>query len=156
MPDEKIKLRWEAPRVLMPKNHVKLILNLCLIAMASIPRGGVLTVRAGQEDDMALATVEATGTHIRVAHGVANLLTGHVEGGTLDAHAIQPYFTHLVAVAAGLELSLVQESDRVTIQALRRRAELPAMDASETEEPGTADHGTQTGDEARSAIFNQI
>lgn len=156
LPDEKIKLRWEAPRVLMPKNHVKLILNICLIAMASIPRGGVLTVRTGQEDDPALATIEATGTHIRVAHGVANLLSGHVEGGSLDAHAIQPYFTHLVATAAGLELSLVQDSDRVTILATRRQAETPAPDAGEVEEPGTADHDGETGGAERSAIFNQI
>ncbi|MBE7219490.1 MAG: histidine phosphotransferase, partial [Caulobacteraceae bacterium] len=121
LPDEKVKLRWEAPRVLMPKNHVKLILNMCLIAIASIPRGGVLTVRTAAADgDGPLATVEATGTHIRVAHGVANLLSGHVEGGSLDAHAIQPYFTHLVATAASLEMALTQESDRVIIEARRR------------------------------------
>ena len=30
--DDKVKLDWRVPRVLMPKNKVKLILNLCLIA----------------------------------------------------------------------------------------------------------------------------
>ena len=156
LPEGKIKLQWEAPRVLMPKNHVKLILNMCLIAMASIPRGGVLTVRSGREDDAAVATVEATGTHIRVAHGVANLLSGHVEGGSLDAHAIQPYFTHLVARSASLELSLVQDSDRVTIEALRRRPEAPEADAeSEAEEPGTAELAPEGHDEDHSAVVNQ-
>src|SRR6201991_4321335 len=29
---EKVKLEWTAPRVLMPKNKVKLLLNLCVIA----------------------------------------------------------------------------------------------------------------------------
>ena len=153
LPDEKIKLRWEAPRVLMPKNQVKLILNMCLIAMATIPRGGILTVRVGQDGEAAMATVESTGTHIRVAHGVANLLSGHVEGGTLDAHAIQPYFTHLVAIAAGLELSLTQESDRVTIQASRRRAEVLSGEVGESDEPEMAGSGSDAG---RSSTADQI
>src|SRR6187200_145442 len=37
--DERTKLEWHAIRVLMPKNKVKLALNLCLIAAAAIPRG---------------------------------------------------------------------------------------------------------------------
>lgn len=143
LPDEKVKLRWEAPRVLMPKNHVKLILNMCLIAIAAIPRGGVLTVRSGAEDDEALATVESTGTHIRVAHGVATLLTGVVEGGSLDAHAIQPYFTHLVADAAGLDLSLVQDSDKVTITARRRVSAAEQAEAAGEEADLDADEAIE-------------
>ncbi len=42
--DDKTQLEWHAPRVLMPKNKVKLVLNLCLIAAAAIPRGGVIKV----------------------------------------------------------------------------------------------------------------
>ena len=38
--DDRVKLDWQAERVLMPKNQVKLILNMCLIAIAAIPRGG--------------------------------------------------------------------------------------------------------------------
>src|SRR5438309_4458154 len=40
--DERTKLEWHAARVLMPQNKVKLALNLCLIAAAAIPRGGVI------------------------------------------------------------------------------------------------------------------
>lgn len=126
LPDDKVKLRWEAPRVLMPKNHVKLILNMCLIAIASIPRGGVLTVSTGGEGDNTLARIEATGTHIRVAHGVADLLTGQAESGNVDAHAIQPFFTHLVAQSAGLDLALRQDGERVVIEATRKTEEAAA------------------------------
>ena len=42
--DEKIKLAWNLPRQLLPKNRVKLLLNLLLVAAQSIPRGGVLSV----------------------------------------------------------------------------------------------------------------
>jgi histidine phosphotransferase ChpT len=134
LPDDKVKLRWEVPRVLMPKNHVKLILNMCLIAIASIPRGGVLTVTVGHDGEDALARVEATGTHIRVAHGVANLLTGQAESGAVDAHAIQPYFAHLVAHSANLDLALRQDSERVVIEATRRPAEPEAATVHEPAE----------------------
>ncbi|MCW6506767.1 histidine phosphotransferase ChpT [Lichenifustis flavocetrariae] len=122
LPDEKVKLNWDAPRVLMPKNQVKLVLNMCLIAIASIPRGGVIKVMTGGEGEAMMARVEATGSHIRVAHGVITLLQGEAEAGNVDAHAIQPYFTHLVARSTGARVTLVQESDRVVIEALRDQA----------------------------------
>ena len=43
--DERTTLNWEGPRAFMAKNKVKLLLNLCLIASACIPRGGVMNVR---------------------------------------------------------------------------------------------------------------
>ena len=46
--DEKTKLDWNCPRVLMGKNKVKLVLNLCLIAQAAIPRGGENRSRSRQ------------------------------------------------------------------------------------------------------------
>ena len=42
--DDKTKLAWNLPRVLLAKNRVKLLLNLLLIAGQTIPRGGQLTV----------------------------------------------------------------------------------------------------------------
>ncbi|MDX7950635.1 histidine phosphotransferase family protein [Lichenihabitans sp. Uapishka_5] len=146
LPEGKMTLRWEAPRVLMPKNQVKLILNMCLIAIASIPRGGVLTVQTGREGDPVLVHIEATGTHIRVAHGVANLLSGQAEGGAPDAHAIQPYFTYLVAEAAALDLSLRQDSDKVVIEARHKAAAIePESLSHEAEEPDHAGLDAEAG-----------
>ena len=38
--DEKTKLAWNLPRALLPKNRVKLLLNMLAIAGQAIPRGG--------------------------------------------------------------------------------------------------------------------
>jgi histidine phosphotransferase ChpT len=38
--DDKITLSWTAPRALVPKNRVKLLLNLVVLATSAIPRGG--------------------------------------------------------------------------------------------------------------------
>src|SRR5258707_6051947 len=48
--NERTTLVWDATRQLLAKNKVKLLLNLCLVAGANIPRGRGLTVglrRAG-------------------------------------------------------------------------------------------------------------
>src|SRR6201985_1512217 len=42
--DSKCTIAWHLPRLLLPKNRVKLLLNMLVIAQQTIPRGGVLTV----------------------------------------------------------------------------------------------------------------
>src|SRR5258708_79592 len=42
--DNKTKITWNLQRLLQPKNRVKLLLNMLVIAQQTIPRGGVLTV----------------------------------------------------------------------------------------------------------------
>src|SRR5689334_11445365 len=42
--DGKITIAWNLPRLLLPKNRVKLLLNMLVIAQQTIPRGGTLTV----------------------------------------------------------------------------------------------------------------
>jgi len=47
---ERTQLAWNVPCLLMPKNKVKLILNLCLIAASAIPRGGIIEVTLSSEE----------------------------------------------------------------------------------------------------------
>ena len=42
--DGKITITWNLPRLLLPKNRVKLLLNMLVIAQQTIPRGGTLTI----------------------------------------------------------------------------------------------------------------
>ncbi len=115
--DERTRLAWNVPRVLLPKNKVKLLLNLCLIADASIPRGGDISISAKGEDDDMSFHVQAKGVNARVTPGVASLLSGEPEDGSVDARAIQAYYAGLVARSCGLEVSLALAGDVVTIEA---------------------------------------
>jgi histidine phosphotransferase ChpT len=115
--DDKVKLEWNVPRVLMPKNKVKLILNLCLIAAAAVPRGGTIAVSVEGADDQLAIRLESKGQNARVAAGVAALLAGTPETGNVDAHAIQPFFTGLVARAVGMAVTVGLEGDTVVIEA---------------------------------------
>ena len=116
--DDKTRLEWDAPRVLMPKNKVKLVLNLCLIAAATIPRGGVIKVAVSDTDSATRIVVEASGPNARLASHVPRLLAGTPEGDSVDAHGIQAYYTGLVAQAAGLALTLTTAADSIRIEAV--------------------------------------
>jgi histidine phosphotransferase ChpT len=117
--DEKLSLDWEAPRALLPKNQVKLLLNLLLIATQAVPRGGKLISRASVEGEQGSFEITATGSHARIPPHVETLIAGESEGGTIDAHAVQPVYTGMVARAAGMTISLSIEGETVTIRAAR-------------------------------------
>ena len=62
--DEKVKLEWNAPRENRPKQQVKLVLNMMLMAMAGIPRGGLVTVIVKGDVGSVKAAVEAGATMV--------------------------------------------------------------------------------------------
>lgn len=113
--DEKTKLAWNLPRILLAKNRVKLLLNMLLIAGQTIPRGGQLTVDPIGEGDTMGIKVMAAGTNAKILATVPPLLAG--EGGPdgLDAHRIQPFYAHLLAQACGLKASIGMEGDAVVV-----------------------------------------
>jgi histidine phosphotransferase ChpT len=118
--DDKITLTWSSPRVLMPKNRVKLLLNLVMLATNAIPRGGSIdvTVIVGEGDEPSF-TLSARGLNARIpAHSEA-LLRAEPESGVVDAHAIQIFYTGLVARAAEMAISMSIEGDTVVISAER-------------------------------------
>lgn len=114
---DKVTLAWNPPRQFAAKNKVKLLLNLCLIAQSTIPRGGVISVDLSGQDDSLAMRIEAKGPNPRLASGVADLVAGRPESGSVDAHSIQPYFAGLVARECGMEVAITVETESVTLEA---------------------------------------
>jgi histidine phosphotransferase ChpT len=107
--DEKIKLDWQAPRENRPKAEVKLILNMLMLAMAGIPRGGVVTVLVNGRD----FNVTAQGERAKVPQAMADVLTGAAALDALDARMVQPYYAKLLAQSAGLSLNMGMSGDDI-------------------------------------------
>jgi histidine phosphotransferase ChpT len=114
--DGKITLAWNLPRLLLPKNRVKLLLNLLVIAQQTIPRGGVLMVDSLGEGEAMGFRITAAGLNARVSQPVADLLASG-SSNAVDAHAVQPYYTRLLADACGISISLVADGDKVVATA---------------------------------------
>ena len=116
--DDKVTLSWSAPRVFMPKNKVKLLLNLLVIAGSTIPRGGSIDARVVGEAEKPTFEILTQGSHARVPAGLVALLAGAPENGPLDSHAIQPYYTGLISRAAGMSVRVQAVEGGVRISAL--------------------------------------
>src|SRR3954464_117996 len=114
--DDKTKIVWNLPRVLLPKNRVKLLLNMLVIAQQTIPRGGVLTVDSTGEGEASGFRVMATGLNARMPQSIADMLASG-PAGAVDAHAVQPYYTRLLAQACGLRVALAAEGDAMLVTA---------------------------------------
>jgi histidine phosphotransferase ChpT len=114
--DGKSSITWNLPRLLLPKNRVKLLLNMLVIAQQTIPRGGTLTVDAiGQGETMGFR-VTASGLNARLPQNIADLLSSH-QPPAVDAHSVQPYYTRLLAQSCGLSVKLAAEGEAIVATA---------------------------------------
>jgi len=112
--DDKTKLAWNLPRVLLAKNRVKLLLNMLIIAGQTIPRGGQLTVDPIGSGDTVGFKITAAGTNAKIPPNAPPLLKGETGEG-IDAHRIQPFYAGLLAKACGLEVAAAMDGDQVVI-----------------------------------------
>src|SRR5688572_5695648 len=114
--DDKTKVAWNLPRVLLAKNRVKLLLNLLLVAAQSIPRGGQLTVDPIGEAERMGFRVCARGLNPKVPQALPGLLAGRPDHA-VDAHGVQPFYTGLLAKDCSLAVALASETDAVVLTA---------------------------------------
>jgi histidine phosphotransferase ChpT len=115
--DDKTKLAWNLPRTLSPKNRVKLLLNMLVIAGQAIPRGGRISVDPVGSDESMGFKVTAAGTNAKVPPAVPALLTGEGSGEGVDAHRIQPFYAGLLARACDMKATIAMDGEAVVVTA---------------------------------------
>jgi len=110
--DGKTTLVWNLPRALVAKNRAKLLLNMLLVAGGTIPRGGTLTAEPMSEGYQ----VSARGLNARLGPATADLLAG-TPAEPVNAHAIQPVYTGILARDCGLAITARIQADTVVVTA---------------------------------------
>lgn len=111
----KHKLTWNAPAGYLPKNQVKLLLNLVAISVNALPRGGDIAVSI--EEDLALPqfAIRCTGPKARPPQHLPEIVAGDIP--EIDAMSVQAYYTWRLAQNVGAEISLQQNEETITILA---------------------------------------
>ena len=112
MAHEKPTLLWEGEPGYVPKNYAKIVLNLIVMASASISRGGEIKVEIASIEPFK-ATISASGTRIRLQQRLVQMLDGTNTEEALDAQAIQPYYTLFLAEESGMEVTYEKTEERV-------------------------------------------
>ncbi len=110
--EKKVEVTWSGPRAIIPKNRVKLLLNLFMVAYSSIPRGGSLDIILENPEGDAKFTITSKGRMLRVPPKFIEICSGNIEEA-IDAHSVQPYYTVLLAEEAGMDLKHVVFEDKI-------------------------------------------
>ena len=114
---ERVKILWDAPAANMGKDYVKLLLNMVLIGMAAVPRGGDVNVKVEGDTVSPTIHVRSTGKAARIPDETLRFLHGPAADRFLDARAAQPYFTGAVARSLGLDIEARMEGEDFVIEA---------------------------------------
>jgi histidine phosphotransferase ChpT len=115
--NEKPELTWTGRRALLPKNKVKLLLNLILVALAAIPRGGKIGVTLEDVETEPKFKISAAGPMLRVPPKFLELHSGQKPEEAIDAHAVQPYYTLLLARESGMEIAIHATAEEIVFSA---------------------------------------
>lgn len=115
--DSKTRLDWRAPAMLLPKDTVKLALNLAMAAMDTIPRGGVVRVTADSTPEGVQLVAACEGPMSRVTDELKLALAGEYQLSELDGRRVQPFFTGLVARDLGGSVSIGEDGAAITLSA---------------------------------------
>ena len=83
-------------------------------------RGGKIDARATVTGEQGRFVITCTGQNARIPHGVEELIAGRSEAGTIDAHAVQPFYTGMIARAAGMNVAFGLTDGVVTITSEKR------------------------------------
>jgi len=112
----KHQLAWQGPAVTLPKNKVKLLLNLAALGVMALPRGGAISVTIEGTPPAVSFSVRAKGDAARLTDQVRSLLLGG-NGAAIDSHSIQPYYASLVAAASGMTVTAGARDGEVEFKA---------------------------------------
>ena len=117
MASEKADIEWQIARQYLPKNQVKLVLNLLLLAMNCVPQGGKIFISMEGNAAEPGFKLLCEGRNARVAPAVADMVAGTAKNATVDAHSVQPYYAGLLARLSGLQVTMTMECEAALIVA---------------------------------------
>ena len=117
MQSEKADLKWTVIRQLLPKNQVKLILNMILMAINCVPRGGLISVSMHGDGVKPSFEVKCEGRNARIPDHLPNMARGFPGESPVDAHSVQPYYAGVLARLIGVDISFSIDGETVTISA---------------------------------------
>lgn len=108
----KHQFNWNVKVDDIEKLHGRILLNMMMIAVTSIPRGGEVTVRVEEKAGATILTLDATGPKARIADMIKTTLGGRMPEDGFDGRSIQPFFTAMLVreVKGKVEFMLSEET----------------------------------------------
>jgi histidine phosphotransferase ChpT len=111
--ERRIELGWLVEGNKLPKDAVKLLLNLALLAGDALVRGGRLDVGAESGDGLVELVIRAEGPRILLDPALRETLASGSSGGQVEPRAAGAWLAHSLAADAGGAIQLSDPSSEV-------------------------------------------
>ncbi|MEO0467553.1 MAG: histidine phosphotransferase family protein [Pseudomonadota bacterium] len=119
----KPSITWDIETGHLSFSHARLMMNLVMLGVQSLPRGGVIAVRIRNEQGGMTITVTSEGTRAKLQEETAHALAGQEPEMGWSSRNVQPLFTRVISEGLGAELSAHQNEEQVILMAQGIRAE---------------------------------
>jgi histidine phosphotransferase ChpT len=114
----RIELNWTLGAAALPKPAVKVLLNLALIAIEALVRGGKLDIGAELNDGTTEIVVRAAGPKIAFDPVIGRALDGVLHVGELSSRTAPAAMIHALAAAQGGGLQFALTDDALVMGAV--------------------------------------
>lgn len=111
--DSKATLNWQISADGLEKSKARLLMNMIMIAVNTIPRGGDVVI-SGEDSQLKLV---ATGRRAELKPEIEKALGGKTPEDGFDGRTIQPFYTGMIARELGGTITHNTDEDSVTLTA---------------------------------------
>ncbi|ACT57364.1 histidine phosphotransferase family protein [Candidatus Liberibacter asiaticus] len=94
--DKRVQVSWTGEKIDLSRERAKILLNLFMVAHASLPRGGKVTISVQDSKNENIFSLKINGNLARFPEKFTQIVDGNVES-TIDSHDIQFYYVILLA-----------------------------------------------------------
>jgi histidine phosphotransferase ChpT len=113
----RVELQWHVPTAMLAKPAVKVLLNLALIGLDGLVRGGQLIIAAEEQDGVCEIAVNATGPKVVIDEALATMLQGAFGGAPLSPRTAPAYMVERITRANGGTIQLAATAESLIIGA---------------------------------------
>ncbi len=115
--DGKVSVEWNTDLAGLEKTAARILLNLIMLGVQAVPRGGTVTITLNKDNSMDIRLV-AEGAHSRLDQNVVHTLGGGAPEDGFDGRTIQPFYTGMITREAGGKVAATTEGDAVVFNAV--------------------------------------
>ncbi|MGI9426299.1 MAG: histidine phosphotransferase ChpT [Hyphomicrobiaceae bacterium] len=112
----KHKLHWNGVAAMLPKNQVKLLLNLIACAITALPRGGDITVDISTGSPELSFVLRCSGRGARLPQYLSEFVSGSTDI-EIDALSIHAYYTWRLASETDIAIAFEHDGNDVILSA---------------------------------------
>lgn len=113
----KANIVWDINVPGVEKTMTRLVLNLVMLAIQAVPRGGEVKISISEDDNQCALEMTAQGPKAKLEDDVIKTLAGGAPEDGFDGRSVQPFYTGMIAREAGGGVSAQVDEETITFLA---------------------------------------